>query len=348
MGENSAIEWTTHTFNPWQGCTRLSPACDHCYAATLGARFGVAWGPTARRKFASNAYWQHPEAWDRRAERAREQHRVFCASMADVFELLPETHPDFREMSEARERLFFLIRDTPHLDWLLLTKRPQNIKRLVPSGWLAGQWPQNAWAGTTAETQRFADDRIPHLLALPAAVRFVSAEPLLGPIDFTKINLRPLGGDREGWTDALAGADFVCDSHAEVDSETHRIDWLICGGESGPGARPMHPDWARSLRDQCQAAGVAFHFKQAGQWDALEPDGQPPLWRSAYNGSCIDSHAFPDFDEEPKGWQAAPFDGALPVVYRNVGKKAAGRALDGVTHDAFPTVAAPDLAGSPR
>lgn len=220
MAENSKIEWTDNTFNPWIGCQKVSPGCDHCYAeAMMADRYGrVVWGPHGDRKRTSAANWKKPEAWDRKAA-TEGRARVFCASLADVFDnhrsILPEWRAD----------LWALIRRTPNLDWLLLTKRPQNIRKMLPAEWGHG-WP-NVWLGTTAEDQRHYDQRWPVLAAVPAAVRFISYEPAIGP---------------------------MVDLHGGP-------DWLICGGESGPGARDMPADWARSVRDQC-AGRIAFFMKQ--------------------------------------------------------------------------------------
>lgn len=230
MGQYSTIEWTTHTFNPWWGCVRVSPGCEHCYAETLAKRWGHAvWGPakTTSRRMMSDAYWQQPIKWNEAAERSGERARVFCASMADVF----EEHPD---LEAPRWRLWDLIEATPWLDWLLLTKRPENVlantARWAPYS-ANGKWPDNIWMGASAEDQRRLDERIEHLQRIPAKVRFLSCEPLLSRI-------------------ALPS-----------DAGVH---WVIVGGESGAHARPMNPDWARDLRDQCQTAGVAFFFKQWG------------------------------------------------------------------------------------
>lgn len=230
MAENSGIEWTDHTFNPWVGCTKVSPACDHCYAEGWAKRTGQSALWAGERRRTSEANWRDPLRWNRKAEAAGVRHRVFCASLADV--------ADNKVPAEWRRDLFDLIAETPHLDWLLLTKRPQNIGKMV--NYAARQretlnpnylWPwPNVWLGTTVENQEEADRRIPHLLAIPARVLFLSVEPMLGPV-------RP-----------------------ELDG----IHWVICGGESGPGARPMHPDWARQLRDQCRSAGVPFFMKQMG------------------------------------------------------------------------------------
>lgn len=250
--QNSSIEWTDHTFNPWWGCQRVSPGCEHCYAETLAHRYNFkVWGPakiTARREMSAN-YWNQPIKWDRLAQVSGTRPRVFCASMADVF----EDHP---QIVDARVRLFNLIDQTPNLDWLLLTKRPQNIMPMM-ADWV-NDFPQNIWMGTSCEDQQRADERIPHLLRVPARVRFLSCEPLLGPVMLRKW-VRP----SPGWA-------------------PDPIHWVIAGGESGAGARPMHPDWARALRDECQAAGdIAFHFKQWGEYGVPQhgtPGGKVSLF----------------------------------------------------------------------
>jgi protein gp37 len=220
--KNSAIQWTKDTFNPWWGCSKLSPGCAHCYAEKDSKRYGFSdiWGAKAGRKFMAESTWANPLKWNRAAQATGERTRVFCASMADVFE-------DREDLIPHRERLFRLIDDTPSLDWLLLTKRPENIARLSPK---LGQ--PNVWLGVSAENQHYWNLRVPILMEIPAVVHFVSAEPLLAPITMNELTLYP--------------------------------EWLIVGGESGPHARPMRAEWARSLRDQALVAGCAFHFKQWG------------------------------------------------------------------------------------
>lgn len=221
MGFNSSIEWTTHTFNPWWGCTKVSDGCKFCYAETLAKRYGhTAWGPGKPRRLMSDKHWLEPLKWNAEAAKQNIRYRVFCASMADVFE---EAAPEGQ-----LTRLWELIRLTPHLDWQLLTKRPQRIKQSLPEDWNSG-YP-NVWLGTSVEDERVVE-RIGHLAAIPATVRFLSLEPLIGPL----YNL-PLTG----------------------------IDWAIVGGESGPGARPIVEEWVLDLREQCQQAAVAFFFKQWG------------------------------------------------------------------------------------
>lgn len=252
MGENSSIEWTHHTFNLVWGCVKVSPGCEHCYAETFAKRTGHnIWGPaaTTERRTFGDKHWAEPLKWNEDAVKANERRRVFCSSMADVF----EDHP---QLPRERVRLWKLIDQTPALDWLLLTKRPENIFRMAPAVWFSG-WPRNVWIGTSVENQAMADKRIPLLLQIPAAVRFLSCEPLLGPLDLSGKTRETVWLDQE-YADADPGLAEV------VETDGWPIAWVIVGGESGPKARPMNPDWVRGIRDQCTAAGVAFHFKQWG------------------------------------------------------------------------------------
>lgn len=234
MAKDSPIEWTHHTFNPWWGCLRISQGCKHCYADTWAKRFGDdLWSAGSQRRFFGEAHWREPLKWEREARLTGERRRVFCASMGDVFEDRPE-------LDAHREKLWDLIERTPNLDWLLLTKRIENVARQVP--W-THQWPSNVWLGATMENQSAANERAELLLETNAAVRFVSAEPLLGPLDLSR------------WLSPAL---------------KRRIDWVIAGGESGPEARWMNPLWPISLRDQCLQYGVAFHFKQWGHWAPAE------------------------------------------------------------------------------
>lgn len=232
MAKNSSIEWTDHTFNPWWGCSKVSPGCEHCYAETWSKRLGLkVWGGSQERRFFSDKHWKEPLKWNADARDDHSRKRVFCASMADVFE-------SRSELNEWRDRLWSLIPETPWLDWLLLTKRPQNILAMVP--WHT-EWPSNVWIGTTVEDQKRADERLPIFLKIPARTRFLSCEPLIGPVDLS------------AWTTRRS-------------KDLLSIDWVIAGGESGPHSRPMYPSWARTLRDQCQSARIPFHFKQWGHW----------------------------------------------------------------------------------
>lgn len=349
MAETSAIEWTDSTFNPWIGCTKISPACDHCYAeALMDTRHGrVKWGGERSRTSPGN--WKLPRRWQKQAaaffaEHGRRQ-RVFCSSLADVF--------DNQVPTEWRDDLWALIRDTPDLHWQLLTKRPQNIGKMLPAYW--DEVKGHVWLGTTVEDQQRANLNIPHLLQHDSAVRFISVEPMLGPIDLTTCALgyfkneaigadllstrRPhaIGATVAGAVDALRG---LVKARVEFDEpfamtgdRTHLLDWVIAGSESGSQARPSHPDWFRSLRDQCAAAGVPFLFKQWGHWREPEEGEEydtgkgrlasPPAFLVSRDGTV---HCF----EESAG--------ADPAAMLGVGKKRAGRILDGVEHNGFPMV----------
>lgn len=321
MAENTGISWAHHTFNPWWGCMQVSPACRFCYAKRDSARYGFnAWGSKGTRRLLSDNTWNNPVKWNRAAARSGEQARVFCASMADVF----EDHP---AVVDARARLWDLIERTPALTWMLLTKRPQNIAGMVP--W-DETWPGNVWLGVSAETQRFADERIPLLLQFPAAVRFVSAAPLLGPLDLTEyLDVRCQTCNGEGIVLVNGSTDY-CEDCAH--GFNPRVNWLITEGESGPKARPSHPDWFRSIRDQCTDADVAFHHKQWGEW--VDPGQFDSI---AWDDVAMGQRGVTMWHDGTtrQGVHGAAKDGS--VMLWRVGKKAAGRLLDGELHDAFPT-----------
>jgi protein gp37 len=216
MGEVTSISWTDHTFNPWIGCTKVSPACDHCYAERDNGRRGwvAGWGPGVPRRRTKT--WGDPLKWNRRAEVTGYRPRVFCASLADVFD--NEVNPSWRA------DLWALIKATPNLHWMLLTKRIGNAPKMLPPDW---PYP-HVGLMSTLESQDVFDRDWPKLERIPAAWRGVSAEPLLSPI-------------------AIG---------------TARPDWIIVGGESGPVRRDLPAAWVRDIRDQCAAAGIPFHFKQ--------------------------------------------------------------------------------------
>lgn len=236
MGKDSRIEWTHHTFNPWWGCVKVSAACDHCYAETWAKRLGEGlWGPHTPRRFFSDAHWKEPLKWDRDAARDNVRRRVFCASMADIFENRPD-------LVLERRRLLELVAQTPNLDWLLLTKRIHLVRKQLPKGY---EFPKNVWLGTTVENQATAKKRIKYLLEFSSpSVRFLSCEPLLSAIDLSEYLVRNERGNR--------------------------VDWVIAGGESGPRSRPMDPAWPTELQRQCAKAKVPFHFKQWGHWAPIE------------------------------------------------------------------------------
>ncbi len=350
MAATTGIAWTDSTFNPWIGCTKISPACDHCYAERdFDLRRHVAtWGAGQPRKRTGVANWKQVERWNAkpfyecdcgwRGEEviqhirdcsSPQQHqmkaarrRVFCASLGDVFD--NEVDPLWRA------DLFHLIRITPNLDWLLLTKRPQNIVRMVQShGAIAGNGtrylPDNVLLGTTCEDQKHWDSNVPALLhtreKLGARALFVSIEPMLGHIDCGVV------GNRMGTASgAVRGV----------------IDWVICGGESGAKARPMHPDWARSLRDQCSAAGVPFLFKQWGEWATDDVDDErTPIRDEAGvlpNGdvALMSQGYIPPFDDGERLRAAGNVRLDGRTLMCRVGVKRAGRLLDGREHNEFP------------
>jgi len=326
MAENSNIEWCDHTFNPWEGCTKVSPGCANCYAEARNVRFrgGENWGKGKPRRRTSAGNWKLPLRWNKLAEFQNQiwekqvsqlggeanasaagyvkprRKRVFCASLADWL--------DDEVPLEWLADLLDVIRLTPHLDWLLLTKRPQNWRARVTAvlarairdcgesedkytdefysfvkNWAHGRPPQNVWLGATVEDRKRADERIPSLLMIPAKIRFLSCEPLLEAVIFPT------------WPGG---------------KPCKFVDWVICGGESGKGARPMHPDWARSLRDQCREAGVPFLFKQWGEWGSVSEVVGPRAHHYSRGGATV----------------------------RLTGKKLAGSLLDGIEHNEFPTV----------
>ena len=321
MGEKTKIQWCDHTFNCWRGCAKVSPGCANCYADAQAKRnpgvLGI-WGPSGTRVVASESKWREPLKWNRDAEKAGVRRRVFCASMADVFEdwtgdiRLASGDIAGREIAgggmmkltldDVRARLFSLICDTPNLTWLLLTKRPQNVQPMLERIGHHGDLPlnirvggessvwdwmpiSNVWIGTSVENQAAADGRIPHLLKIPAAVRFLSCEPLLGPVDLSRW-LRGADPDCPS-PDSVCpecGGDVACDGQEslyrcvehsgirigcgwqgdEPDAYECPIDWVIVGGESGQGSRPCQVEWVRDLVRQCKAASVPVFVKQLG------------------------------------------------------------------------------------
>jgi protein gp37 len=310
MSAQSKIEWTDATWNPTVGCSLVSPGCTNCYAMKLAGRLEAMGNPIYRghtTKTKSGHVWNgkvslsnwgqviKPLTW-------RGPRRIFVNSMSDIFH---ESLPD-----DAIDRVFAVMALCPQHIFQVLTKRPARMRKYMNASdrrdaiqihiWEISKhrtdyacWPlPNFWAGTSVEDQARADERIPELLATPAALRFLSIEPLLGPVDISPFLFS-------------VGACAIYD-------RDHWIDWLIVGGESGPGARPMHPDWARALRDQCKAAGVPFFFKQWGAWAPTRPEDQKP----------------------PAGTKCHEWNGGN-CSWR-VGKKAAGRLLDGIEHSEFP------------
>jgi protein gp37 len=282
MGEVTKISWTHHTFNPWTGCEKVSDGCKNCYAATMSRQtastFGQ-WGKNGTRVKTSESYWAKPLAWNKKAEKEGVRHRVFCASMADFFEEWSGLIHDHKgsamimAMDDLRLGVLALIAQTPWLDWLILTKRPDVIEATLKhllfiapekhpaipmlTDWIVYGRPYNVWLGTSVEDQETADYRIPHLLKAPARIHWISYEPALAPVDFSKftgIQIRIPG--ETGWREGL--------------------DWIVCGGESGHGARPFDVEWARSTIDQCAGTKTACYVKQMGAKPIeTEPDDGP-------------------------------------------------------------------------
>jgi protein gp37 len=332
MAEHSHISWTDHSFAPWFGCTKVSVgpkgACENCYAEHLTVtRFGKAWwGPHAERVRSAASTWKRPLAWDRKAARDGTRPFVFCSHLSDVFD--NQVDPAWRL------DLFTLIAETPHLTWLLLTKRPQNIARLFSEACLETRaddspasdwWPRNAAIGCTIVTQSEANRDVPHLLdagIVNPAFTFLSMEPLLGPVDLTRI---------PGYAacpnyDALAGLGREDPDYSNDwwGCRGPRIDWVITGGETDQGgrnARPSNPDWFRSLRDQCQSAGRAYQHKQNGEF--LDIDHIGDAWNTLPNRVRSDQQ----------------FVAGKAMV--RVGKKAAGRLLDGREWNGRPALLEP-------
>ena len=349
MAENSMIEWTDDTVNPWWGCTKVSPACTHCYAEAFSKRTGRAvWGPKAERWVRIDNAKRDLLKSVRRAIKEDSPRRVFMCSMADIF----DEHPD---LIEPRAEWWAILHEVaemrlpdgrPAVIPLILSKRPEAMAAYAAEH----GWPSNAWAGTTVEDQRRADERIPHLLRVPAPVRFLSLEPLLGPVDLGQW-IERIDHCNECGMESAPHVDDVCphcheEGHTistwgEAQAERYRtgeryddesalgradldgvidIHWLIIGGESGPKARPMHPEWARSLIAQGQEAGVPVLFKQWGAW---APDSA--------GDHCITMSGRTMPNLEPSGRNG---DGTARI--KRIGKKAAGRIIDGRTWDEVP------------
>ena len=416
MSEQTDIEWCDSTFNPWIGCTKVSPGCDHCYAErSAPARVNaISWGPKEPRKVTSDANWALPVRWNKGAEAFMAKHghkrRVFCASLSDWL----DNTVDIALFTD----LLHLIWKTPELEWLLLSKRIGNFQQRLGDAWhfngqdsvypndeaqAFGAWiynwingiaPQQVTIGTTVENQARADSEIRKLIEVPARKRFLSMEPLLESVNvqkwldpFTCADCGFHGGENDAGPDGCdecgevfgdgqtcqhCGADDQsakrscpeCGSHRsfeqdhgfKFDSEKRLIDWVIVGGESGPDARPMHPDWVTSLRDQCRDAGVHFLFKQWGQWKPIsqmdeaehgalhksnvgaKPGQDQGNLDDIYGRRCTVPTTIVHTDgsthdiTEPMAFLQGT--GAMQIF--KVGKKAAGRALDGRTWDGFP------------
>ena len=371
MGEVTGISWTHHTFSPWFGCTRVSEACRFCYAENDNARYrrnGTgSWGPGAPRVRSKG--WDNPRKWNRAAAKAGRQERVF-PSLCDPFDR------DQPILSAWRADFGQLIRETPSLIWLLLSKRPGDFElglREMFDGTDAASIPRNVWLGVSVEDQKTANERVPLLLRWPVAVRFLSMEPLLGPVNLTRVgsldvlkatmprevarledNARPhsISGMQIDVLSEVPTTFYQTPDHMGgfecAPQSRPRVDWVITGGESGAHARPSHPDWFRSVRDQCVAAGVPFHFKQWGEWtDYLHAGARGWEFTHESKGKRYGILAYEDGSKTatrfetrypwPVGRPSDPGGHPGPCMVR-VGKKASGRLLDGVEWNEFPEV----------
>lgn len=312
MAESTAIEWARSTFNPWIGCQKIGPGCDRCYAEAANVRFaaGRNWGPGAPRRRTSAEYWKQLGKWNMKAAASGERWTVFGGSQCDPFDnaVDPQWRADY-----WRE-----IRDTPALTYILVTKRVGNAPDMLPPDW--GEGYPNVWLLITVVNQAEADRDIPKLLETPAAKRGLSIEPMLGPINLRPIRVKDYRNkiDRPASVYPLDGSYQIPDCHYSEPSP--RIDWVIAGGESGPGARPSHPDWFRSLRDQCAVADVPYFFKQWGEW--------------IDDGSAIRIIGIPDERTAERWDERAQRLGDVMMV--RLGKKTTGATLDGREHREFP------------
>lgn len=293
MGKDTEIAWCDHTFNPVWGCRKISPGCDFCYAEIQDHRFGDHWSPGSEYKQMSPSYWHQPTIWNRNALKLGERKRVFCGSMCDW--------ADSNIPIGTRDDLWDLIRATPMLDWLLLTKRANNIEKYLPDDWGSGY--DNVWLGVTVENQKHGLPRIDILREIPAKIHFLSVEPLLEELG--TINL-------DG------------------------IDSVIVGGESETKARPMHPDWVRALKVHCEISNTVFLFKQWGEWQdgsayqtkvkhiVILRDGQYFDYKTAHN------------DLKKLGLTDTEYATQNPTVMAKVGKKKSGSNLDGIEVNEWP------------
>lgn len=340
MSDKTKIEWSDATWNPVTGCTKVSEGCRNCYAQTFAER----WRGTPGHYF-ENGFditlrpdkLGQPLSWKR-------PRKIFVNSMSDLF------HPDVPDQFIVD--VFSVMAEASHHTFQILTKRPERMEGFLTDPYMANNvwigtsrglddrsppWPlPNVWLGVSVENQKAADERIPLLLQTPAAIRFLSCEPLLGPVSLTHI--WAVCPDCNSWEVRYPRGDtpYCDDCGAEFTMHAVGIDWVIVGGESGHNARQMHPEWARSLRDQCQTAGVPFFFKQWGEWGDFSENRHP--------GHCADYIFKPD--GEVLGAGHSRYGGGVEAGWREhggawmskVGKSKAGRLLDGRTWDEFPGV----------
>lgn len=317
MGEVTGISWTDHSWNPWEGCTKTSPGCLNCYAKNLNARWGKNnWGPGAERRVTSGSTWNEPIRWAKKAAAAGVREKVFGGSMCDIF--------DHEAPVMARRAFWQLIRSTSYsLDWQIVTKRANRIRMVMQEDRLEDDLflKNRVWLITSTENQEWLDKRVPYLLDIPAAVHGISAEPLLGALDVSKYLKVPCSvcDGEQSLPVPIRGGYKPC--HNCFDSKNgqgyaNSLDWVIAGFESQHGARVGNPDHARSLRDQCKKAGVAFFYKQNGEF--LEESEAQKLLGENVPARKIEAHN---------------------LVFIKIGTKQSGCLLDGEEHKEFPRVA---------
>lgn len=325
MAENSKIEWCDHTLNWWIGCTKVSAGCKNCYAENLmDKRYGKAeWGVNGTRTLTSQANRNQAIKWGRKAKAEGVRYRVFAQSLSDTFE-------DREELLPWRLDLFEVIKQTPNLDWLMLTKRPEVAKAFFK------EYPRycnldNVWLGVSVENQEQANLRLPIFLQIPAKIHFVSAEPLLGEVDFTKVKTTA-----KQMFDANVDLFEHFNSLGQDADFEYGIDWVIVGGESGGStSRPMHPNWVKHIRNQCEDAGVAFFFKQWGEWLPLgyqfTNKNIPDSFFHNLNTRNVKLERITYFDEDMISRDGSWYYGAIKT-----GKKIAGRLLGKREYNEFP------------
>ena len=327
---STKIEWCQETINPLPGCSKISEGCQNCYAIRMANRFR---GTPKYHGLVEHGNWTgRLNYWAADLEkplRWKKPRRIFVNSMGDLF------HPAIDVDGQAYDAIMHMVRRCSRHTFLFLTKRPGKMRWVCERIW-GNDLPKNAWFGVTAENQRRADERIPILLQIPAAVRFVSVEPMLGPISLPRVNFHCDLCDGTGILSRWPkGACHYCNGRGEIpaistdpqfgkpSTPARKIHWVICGGESGPGARPMNPEWARSLKDQCVAAGVPFLLKQLGEYcEVVNPSKERFVF-------------YRDGKRPEFGY--GMLDVNRPHIFiEKVGKKAAGRKIDGLIWDKYP------------
>ena len=323
---STKIEWCTDTRNPVVGCSHCSPGCDNCYAERRAAILAKNPNPKIRSKYAGvvdeHGKWTGKTNFDASAltKLPKKPQRILVSSMCDMF----HESVSFATLEHIIGHMA-LTRANAHHTFMLLTKRPDRMRDFFAQ-WSPYREVNNLWLGVTVCNQAEADAKIPVLLQTPAAKRFVSVEPMLGPVDLTAIRYTEEDAEwrvncltAEAWCENSDSASAYCDAADGVE----KLDWVICGGETGPKARPMHPDWARSLRDQCVAAGVPFFFKGWGEWEVyFDRDKDSPDWRRCPEVNNVNTR----YLNLAGGYG---FHGDRVVAVKRIGKRRAGRLLDG-------------------